>query len=107
MVIIASCFSLQAVGIGIYIAFGVFITPMISEFGWARAQISGASAMAFFISGLFGIGVGQLIDRIGPRLILIVTALFFSSGCMMMAVMNQMWELYLFFGLIVGFGLSP
>ena len=107
LVILLSCFSLQAVGIGIYIAFGVFITPMIDEFGWSRAAISGASAMAFFLAGLFGVGVGRLNDRMGPRILVAVGAVFFSAGLMMMAVMNNLWELYLFLGVVIGFGLSP
>ena len=66
-VIAAACFSIQAIGIGTSFAFGVFFNPLIDEFGWSRAIISGASSSAFFLMGLLGIFVGRLNDRIGPR----------------------------------------
>lgn len=103
---IASCFTIQAVGIGIYIAFGVFFNPLMETFGWTRATISGASSLAFFISGIFAIYVGRIFDRIGPRAIMTTTALFFSLGLVLMAFINEVWQLYLVFGVLFGIGLS-
>ncbi|MDJ0780712.1 MAG: MFS transporter [Desulfosarcinaceae bacterium] len=104
--IAAICFSIQAIGIGVYIAFGVFFNPLMAEFGWSRAAISGASSLAFFVMGLFGVVIGRLNDRIGPRLLMTVTALFLGLGCVLMARLSALWELYLFYGLIFGIGLS-
>jgi len=104
--IIASCFSLQAIGIGIYISFGVFFNPLMTEFGWSRAVISGASSFAFFISGLFAIYVGRFNDKFGPKLILVISAIFLGTGCILMSGLNSIWKLYLFFGFIFGIGLS-
>lgn len=104
--IAAICFGIQAFGIGIYIAFGVFFNPLMAEFGWSRAAIAGASSMAFFIMGIFGILIGRLNDRFGPRPLLSVTAIFMALGCVLMARLSTLWELYLFYGLIFGIGLS-
>ena len=105
-VIIACCFGIQAIGIGIYISYGVFFNSLMTEFSWSRATISGASSLAFFISGLFGIFIGRLNDRVGPKRIMTVTAVFFGSGCMLMSQLGAVWQLYLFFGIIFGIGLS-
>ncbi len=104
--IVAACFSVQAVGIGVYISYGVFFNPLMTEFGWPRAVISGSSSAAFFISGLFAIYVGRLNDRTGPRLIVSAAAFFMGIGCMLMSRLDAVWELYLYFGLIFGIGLS-
>jgi MFS family permease len=104
--IVAACFSVQAIGVGVYISYGVFFNPLLAEFGWPRAAISGSSAVAFFVSGLFGVFIGRLNDRIGPRIIMSVSALFLGIGCMLMSGMDTLWELYLYFGLIFGIGLS-
>jgi MFS family permease len=69
-VITVSCFSIQAIGIGAHISFGVFINPLIAEFGWSRVTLSGASSLAFFLMGLLAIFVGRLNDRIGPRIMM-------------------------------------
>jgi MFS family permease len=83
--IVAICFCIQALGIGVYIAFGVFFNPLMEEFGWSRAAISGASSIAFFSMGLFGVMVGRLNDRLGPRPIMSVTAILLGLGCVLMA----------------------
>ncbi|MBT6339473.1 MAG: MFS transporter [Desulfobacula sp.] len=105
-VITASCFSIQAIGIGMYISYGVFFNPLMDEFGWSRAAISGASSAAFFVSGLFGIIIGRLNDKFGPRILMSIAAIFFGLGFCLMSQVGTLWQLYLIFGLVFGIGLS-
>lgn len=104
--IVAICFSIQALGVGTYIAFGVFFNPLLDEFGWSRAAIAGASSTAFLSAGIFGMLVGRLNDRFGPRRLMSVAALLMGLGCVLMARLTSLWELYLFYGLVFGMGLS-
>lgn len=46
---------------------GPFIEPLQQEFGWSRAQASVGISIASFISAMFCIPIGILVDRIGPR----------------------------------------
>ncbi len=105
-VITAACFSIQAIGIGAHISFGVFFNPLIAEFGWSRATLSGASSMAFFLMGLLSIIVGRLNDRIGPRVMMTVTGVLSGLGFLLMSRLDSVWQLYLFYGVVVGAGLS-
>ncbi|MEJ5358586.1 MAG: MFS transporter [Desulfobacterales bacterium] len=102
----AFCFTIQALGVGTYIAFGVFFNPLMEEFGWPRAAIAAAPAAAFFVMGVFGMAVGRLNDSFGPRLLLTATALLLGLGCALMARVSSLWGLYLSFGLVFGMGLS-
>ena len=104
--IVAICFSIQALGVGTYIAFGVFFNPLMEEFGWPRAAIAGAASTAFFCWGLFGVLIGRLNDRFGPRYLMTITAIFFGLGCVMMSRVTTLRELYIYYGLIFGIGLS-
>jgi MFS family permease len=117
--IAATCFGIQAIGIGTYVSFGVLFNPLISEFGWSRASIAGASSVAFLLGGFLSIVVGRLNDRIGPRKLMTVTAVFFGLGYLLMSRLDAIWQLYLlmsrldaiwqlylFFGIIYGIGLS-
>jgi MFS family permease len=104
--IAAACFGIQAIGIGTYVSYGVLFNPLISEFGWSRASIAGASSMAFLFGGFLSIVVGRLNDRIGPRKLMTVTAVFFGLGYLLMSRLDAIWQLYLFFGVIFGIGLS-
>lgn len=105
-IIAAACFGIQAVGIGTYFSYGVLFNPLISEFGWSRAAIAGASSMAFLLMGLLGIIVGRLNDRYGPRAMMTVTGIFFGLGYLLMSTLDSIWHLYLFFGIVFGIGLS-
>jgi MFS family permease len=105
-VIAASCFCIQAVGIGTYFSYGVLFNPLIDEFGWSRASISAAASMAFLLMGVLGIGVGRLNDRFGPRILMTVSGVFFGLGYFLMSRLEAIWQLYLFFGIIFGIGLS-
>ncbi len=105
-IVAAACFSIQAIGVGSFLAYGVFFNPLMSEFGWSRAIISGAAALAFFTMGLVGIFVGRLNDRFGPRNLMRITAVFLGMGYLLMFKLATIWQLYLFYGIIFGIGLS-
>ncbi|MFC1872909.1 MFS transporter [Chloroflexota bacterium] len=104
--IAAAGFAIQAVGIGVFITFGVFFKPMLAELGWSRATLSAAQSLAIFSSGLLGILIGRLSDRYGPRLLMSVTGFFFGLGLLLMSGLNYVWQSYLFYGLFVGIGMS-
>lgn len=105
-VIAATCFGIQSVGIGTYFSYGVLFNPLIDEFGWSRASISGAASLAFLLMGLLGIGVGRLNDRFGPRLLMTVSGVFYGLGYFLMYRLEAVWQLYFFFTIIFGIGLS-
>jgi MFS family permease len=105
-VIALACFLIQGVGVGTFIAFGVFFKPLLDEFDWSRATISGASSVAFIMMGLLGILVGNLNDRFGPRVILAVAGVFYGAGYVLLSQINSVWQLYLFYGAVVGIGMS-
>ena len=104
--ITAACFSIQAVGIGVYIAYGVFFNPLMETFGWSRASISGASSVAFIFMGLLGILIGRLNDRFGPRILMSIAAVFFGLGFSLVSGVSALWQLYICFGLVFGIGLG-
>lgn len=105
-VIAAACFMIQAIGIGTFVSYGVFFNSLASEFHWSRAVISGASSVAFIVSGTFAILVGRLNDIYGPRRLMSVAAVLLGIGCMSMSQVHEIWQLYCFYGIIFGIGLS-
>ena len=104
--IVAACFVIQGVGIGSYIAYGVFFPSLLDTFGWSRTTISGASSTAFLLMGFLGILAGTLNDRFAPRIIMTVTGVFMGCGYLLLYHLSAVWQLYLYFGLVVGIGLS-
>lgn len=105
-IIVLVGFCIQAVAWGTSSSFGVFFTPLLIEFGWSRATISGASSLSFLISGFLGIFAGRLGDKIGPRIVMVGCGVFLGAGYLLMSQVNTVWQLYLFYAVILAFGLS-
>ena len=97
---------MQDVATGAMTTYGVFFKYLQAEFGWSRAFISGASSVVLVLMGVFGIVSGRLNDRIGPRRILLVSGLILGCGYLLMSQLHAAWQLYVFYGLFVGIGLS-
>ena len=87
-------------------AFGVFLKPVQAEFGWSRAMISGAFSLSMIMEGLVGIVMGGLTDKVGPRIVLTVCGSFVGLGCLLISQITAGWQLYLFFGIMIGTGMS-
>jgi MFS family permease len=102
--ITAICFSIQALGVGAYISFGVFFNPLIDEFGWSRAATAGAASTAFFSMGIFGVLIGRLNDSFGPRRLMTASALVLGLGYVLMGRLTTLCDLYLYYGVIFGMG---
>jgi MFS transporter, OFA family, oxalate/formate antiporter len=103
--IISASFVIQGVMIGGMFTYGVLFKEFEAEFGWSRAAISGASSMTLLVMGVMAMLAGRLNDRIGPRWLLTVSALFYGSGFLLFSTLSAPWQLYLFYGLLVGIGL--
>jgi len=104
--IVAACFVIQGTIIGSMFAYGVFFPELEAEFGWSRAMISGASSLSFVVMGVLAIVAGKWNDKIGPRVLITVSALFFGVGYAALSQLQAPWELFLFYGILVGIGYS-
>ncbi len=105
-IIALASFGLQVVIWGIVLSFGVFFKPLEDEFGWRRATISGASSLSLLFSGFTGILLGSLNDRYGPRILMVACGVFLGAGFLLMSRVDAVWQLYLFWGVIIGMGVS-
>ena len=105
-IVVAVAFITTMIAWGINYSFGVFFTPMIVQFGWTRAMTSGAISLAMLTEGLGGALMGWLNDRFGARVVVTLCGLLLGLGCILTAQTSYIWQLYLFYGLTLGLGLS-
>jgi OFA family oxalate/formate antiporter-like MFS transporter len=91
---------------GTLYAFGVFFKPIIAEFSWSRAATSGTFSLNMIIYGLSSILMGGLSDRYGPRRIVSWGGILIGLGAFLSSRINVVWQLYLFYGLIMGMGMG-
>ncbi|MBN2032425.1 MAG: MFS transporter [Deltaproteobacteria bacterium] len=104
--IVLACAGIQAIGVGTYVTFGVFFKSFLAEFDLSRATLSGAHSLTFLIAGMVGILVGRLTDRFGPRILMSVAGSFCGVSLLLMSRISALWQLYLFYSVFFGIGLS-
>jgi len=97
----------SALGVGVscssvvFLSFGVFLKPLVAEFGWDRAQVSMAMTFATLITAAATPALGGLVDRFGPRRVLFPSIFAYALllACLG-AVGGELWHFYLLFGAI-------
>jgi predicted MFS family arabinose efflux permease len=63
---------------------GPFIGSLQQEFGWSRASISAGVTILGLAGAVFGIPVGMLVDRIGPRRLALTGVLLMPAAIAML-----------------------
>ena len=93
---------MQMVGASIRMAFGVFIDPLTVEFGWSQSTITIAYALASLVTAMMSPVAGMIGDRFGARRAMMIGSALFLVGMVLTGTMTQPWQLYLYFGVILG-----
>ncbi len=101
-VIVAIAGVVQMVGAAIRMAFGVLIDPLVQTFGWSPGSIGLAYALMSITTALASPAAGYLGNRFGARRTMFVGTALFFIGMMWTSQVEQIWELYLAYGLVFG-----
>jgi len=86
--------------------FGVFFAPMVADFGWSRAAASGAISLARLEGALTGPLEGWLIDRHGPRRIMLIGVPLFVVGWIALSRVDSLLAYYLVYVVLLSLGSS-
>jgi len=105
-IVVGAALLIMAIMWGAYNSFGIFFKPVLTDFNWTRAIISGALSLSWIVQGLLGIVMGRLTDRFGPRVVLTISGLLVGLGYLLMSQVGAVWQLYLFYGVIIGAGMG-
>jgi MFS family permease len=105
VVVLASFLTLVLV-MGTRFSFGVFYSSMLVEMGWSRAATAGIFSVSMLVYAVVALGVGAAFDWWGPRRLFPVAALLLSAGFWLCSRMTELWEFYVYYGIIVGTGFT-
>jgi len=105
VIIICGC-AIALLGFGPRSSFGFFIQPMSREFSWGRDVFGLALALQNLLWGLGQPIAGAIADRFGLLRVMIVGALLYAGGLLMMRYAATPSSLDLGTGVLIGFGLS-
>jgi len=95
-IVLAACLGVMA-GFGslfVY-TFAVFVKPLGAEFHWNRESISLGFGLAAISLGLISPLLGRLLDRFGPRRIILPCMTVFGCAIVSLALLrSQLWQFY-------------
>jgi MFS family permease len=99
--IVAAGSAIGALNSGLYYyGFGAFFNPLLTEFGWSRAEVSGAFSIAQAEAGLVAPLAGIIIDRFGPKRIVTIGIGLVGIGYFLLPLTNGLMVFYAIFVLI-------
>lgn len=93
---------------GVY-AWSVFTGPIVKQTGWAETSVSFAFSLAIFFLGMSAAFMGRLVEKFGPTITGTISSVCYGLGVFLtgIAISNQqLWLLYLAYGVIGGLGLG-
>lgn len=104
--VVAACSALMAMSSGGWYTGSLFFVAIIKEFGWNYA--STASIFSFFtvLYGAWGILIGQLVDRFGPRSVVLGGGLLLPLALLGSGSAHALWHLYVTHSLLTALGLA-
>lgn len=83
-------------------SFAVFVDPLVEKFDWKRGDIGLAYSLAFLCSMPAMLVFGWLGDRYSARTLMIGASLMISAGTVMLGMIQELWHLYVLYGVFVG-----
>jgi MFS family permease len=91
---------------GLHSSFGVFYVALLETFHWSRGATAGVFSIVLVVDAILSPVVGYLLDRYGPKKIAAAGCLALAAGLFFSARIDNLWQFYLYFGLISAVGLT-
>ena len=105
-IIVAVALISMAFWLGIRSSFSVFYVTLLEEFPWNRADSAAVQSVALITYMVMAPLVGGLIDRFGPRRVVVPGILILALGLILCRTIETLTQFYLFFGVVTGTGIT-
>src|SRR5580700_7197920 len=101
---LGGAFAAFTVSAGIMHSYAVFLLAFIEEFRWSRAETSIAYSVSQLVAGGSSPFVGALVDRLGPRRLLVLGGGLLFAGLVGSALISALWQEVLLYGIVMTIG---
>jgi MFS family permease len=102
--LLAAAFTTFSIGSGFMHAYTVFLVTFIDAFGWTRAEVSVAYAVAQMVNGLSSPLVGLLVDRLGARRLILIGGAVLTVGLLVSSQVTALWQVVVVYGVVMTLG---
>ena len=85
-------------------SYPVYLVAFIEEFGWSRAETSLAYSVSQLVGGVSSPFVGVLVDRLGPRRLLMLGSVLLILSLAASAFASELWQMIVLYGVVMTIG---
>src|SRR6516162_2734854 len=87
----------SVVGLALY-GLPFYYDYMVHDFGWSRTQVTSGNALSKLVVGpLFGFFAGWIVDRFGPRRLMLAGILMAGVALIGLGSMSSLWMFYFYY----------
>jgi len=105
--LLGAAFLTFAIGAACMHSYTVFLVAFIEAFGWSRGEASIAYSVSQMISGATSPLVGVLVDRLGPRRLVLIGGALLAVGLLASSLADALWQVVLLYGVVMTLGATP
>ena len=102
--ILGGSFTAFTISAAIMHSYPVYLVAFIADFGWSRAETSIAYSVSQFVAGASSPFVGTLVDRLGPRRLLLIGGGLLGVSLIGSAYITALWQIVVLYGVIMTIG---
>jgi MFS family permease len=85
-------------------SYTVFLIAFIDAFGWSRAEASLPYSISQVIIGATSPFVGMLVDRLGPRRMVVIGGSLLAVGLLASSQVHALWQVIALYGVVMTLG---
>ena len=101
---LGGAFAAFTVSAAVMHSYPVYLVAYIEEFGWSRAETSLAYSVSQLVGGASSPLVGVLVDRLGPRRLLLLGGGILVLSLAVSAYVTALWQIVLLYGAVMTIG---
>ncbi len=102
--VLGGAFAAFTLGAGMMHSYTIFLVAFIQNFGWSRAETSVAYSVSQLVAGASSPLVGALVDRLGPRRLLLLGGGLLTLGLVGCARISALWQVIWLYGVVMTIG---
>ena len=102
--ILGAAFTTFTISAGLMHSYTVFLVAFVEQFGWSRGETSIAYSVSQLVAGGSSPLVGTLVDRLGPRRLLLLGGGLLVLGLIGSAFIVHLWQIVVLYGVVMTFG---
>jgi MFS family permease len=103
-IVVGTVWITLAIASGLYFSFPIFFVALLEEFGWSRGATAAAFSISSIVQGVLSPVVGTLVDRLGPRRVMLGGACILGTACALSSRIQSLGSLYLIVGVLAAAG---